>query len=169
VIPQAPEQAGGLIGSVQRVSTIEVTEQIEAPPEQVWKLVGDPVALAGLTAECTSMAWVGRSTGPAVGARFRGHNRSGWRRWSTSCVIVRYEPGREIAWDVAVGPLAVARWSYRVEPEGPGTTIRETFEDRRGVIVRTTSPLVRGTRDTDGRNRANMAATLTRVKARAEA
>jgi uncharacterized protein YndB with AHSA1/START domain len=151
------------------VSIVEVTEQIDAPPEQVWALVGDPVELAGLTAECTSMAWVGRSTGPAVGARFRGRNRSGWRRWSTSCVIVRYEPGSEIAWDVAVGPLAVARWSYRVEPEGRGTTVRETFEDRRGVIVRTTSPLVRGTRDTEGRNRANMTATLVRVKARAEA
>jgi hypothetical protein len=84
-------------------------------------------------------------------------------------VIVRYEPGSEIAWDVAAGPLAVARWSYRVEPEGRGTTVRETFEDRRGVIVRTTSPLVRGTRDTEGRNRANMTATLARVKARAEA
>ena len=164
-----PGQAGGLLGSVGSVSIVEVTEQIDAPPEQVWALVGDPVELAGLTAECTSMAWVGRSTGPAVGARFRGRNRSGWRRWSTSCVIVRYEPGSEIAWDVAVGPLAVARWSYRVEPEGRGTTVRETFEDRRGVIVRTTSPLVRGTRDTEGRNRANMTATLVRVKARAEA
>jgi uncharacterized protein YndB with AHSA1/START domain len=151
------------------VSIIEVTEQIEAPPEQVWELVGDPVALAGLTAECDAMAWVGGSSGPAVGARFRGHNRSGWRRWTTSCVIVRYEPGREIAWDVAVGPLAVARWSYRVEPEGQGTTVRETFEDRRGVIVRTAGPMVRGTRDADGRNRANMTTTLTRVKARAEA
>jgi uncharacterized protein YndB with AHSA1/START domain len=164
-----PGRDGGPIGSVGPMSTIEVTEQIDAPPEQVWELVGDPVALAGLTAECHSMAWVGRTTGPAVGARFRGHNRSGWRRWTTTCVIVRYEPGSEIAWDVAVGPLAVARWSYRVEPDGQGTTVREAFEDRRGVIVRTTSPMVRGTRDTDGRNRANMTATLARVKARAEA
>jgi uncharacterized protein YndB with AHSA1/START domain len=152
------------------MSTIEVTERIDASPEQVWDLLGDPAALAELTAECTSMAWVGRASGPAVGARFRGHNQSGRRRWTTSCVIVRYEPGTEIAWDVSVGPLAVSRWSYRVEPaEGGGTTVRETFEDRRGRLVRATSPLVRGTRDTEGRNRSNMTATLVRIKARAEA
>jgi len=152
------------------VPDIEVAEAVEAPPEQVWKLVSDPTLLAGLTAECRAMEWVGRSSGPAVGARFRGRNRSGWRRWSTACTIVRYEPGTEIAWNVAFGPLPIARWGYRVEPgEGPGTTlIREQFEDHRGALLRATSPFVRGTGDTDGRNRANMAATLARIKSRAE-
>ncbi len=148
---------------------LEVTERIDARPSQVWAIIGDPTAMEGITEECVAMAWARGSTRPAVGARFRGRNRSGWRRWSTSCTIVAYEPGSEIAWDVASGPLAVARWGYRLEADGDSTLVHETFEDHRGVLIRTVSPAIRGTRDAEGLNRANMAATLTRLKSRVEA
>lgn len=153
------------------MSPVDVSLTVEAPPDQVWGVVGDPIGMRALTAECVDMEWVGTSTGPALGARFRGRNRSGWRRWSTSCTVVRYEPGSEIAWDVAFGPLPVARWSYRVEPgaEEGKSVVTERFEDHRGPLLRLTGPLVRGTRNADSLNRANMEATLARVKLRAEA
>jgi Polyketide cyclase / dehydrase and lipid transport len=153
------------------VSYVEETLQIGAGPDEVWRLVGDPVAMTGLTAECVHMEWLGASSGPSVGARFRGRNRSGWRRWTTTCTIVRYVPGAEIAWDVAVGPLPVARWAYRVEPgEAEGTTdISERFDDHRGALLRAAGPLVRGTGDADARNRKNIRATLARIKEQAEA
>jgi uncharacterized protein YndB with AHSA1/START domain len=153
------------------VSTVEVAQRIAATPARVWDLIHDPTGMSGLTAECVEMEWVGSSSEPGVGARFRGRNHSGWRRWSTICTIVRYEPCSEIAWDVSFGPLAVARWSYSVEPgeEAGGVTIRERFDDHRGPALRTVGPIVRGTRDADGRNRSNMEATLARIKARAEA
>jgi hypothetical protein len=123
------------------MSAVEVTHRIEAPRERVWE-VGDPVAMAGITAECEAMEWVGEPAAPAVGARFRGRNRSGRRRWTTTCTIVRYEPGSEIAWDATFGPLPIARWSYRLEPvaDGRGTVVEERFEDHRGAIMRATAP-----------------------------
>ena len=153
------------------MSTVHVSQPIAAPVERVWEVVGDPIGMSDLTAECVEMEWVGQSTGPAVGARFRGRNRSGWRRWSTSCTIIRFEPGSEIAWDVAFGPLPVARWSYRVEPgEADGASlVTERFEDHRGALLRATAPLVRGTSDADTLNRSHMEDTLARVKQRAEA
>jgi Polyketide cyclase / dehydrase and lipid transport len=153
------------------VSYAAETLQIGAGPDEVWRLVGDPVAMTGLTEECVLMEWRGASSAPSVGARFRGRNRSGWRRWSTTCTIVRYLPGAEIAWDVAVGPLPVARWAYRVVPgDTDGTTVvSERFDDHRGALLRAAGPLVRGTGDADARNRANIRATLARIKERAEA
>jgi len=153
------------------VSTIDVTEPVGAPADRVWAVIGDPVGMGGLTAECAEMAWTAGCSGPAVGARFRGRNRSGWRRWSTTCTIVRYEPGTEIAWDVSFGPLPIARWSYRVEPgdTAGSSVLTERVEDYRGRLLRTTAPLIRGTSDTDSRNRSNMEATLARVRQRAEA
>jgi hypothetical protein len=153
------------------VPSVEVSEQVGATPRQVWQLVHDPVAMIGLMAECIEMQWTDGSSGPAVGATFRGRNRSGWRRWSTTCTIVRYEPGAVIAWDVSFGPLAVARWTYLVEPgeSAAATTLRERFDDHRGAALRAVGPLARGTRDAEGRNRANMTATLDRIKGRAEA
>jgi uncharacterized protein YndB with AHSA1/START domain len=154
------------------VASLEVTERIAASPAEVWALIGDPTAMAGLAEECVTMEWTGGWRQAEVGARFRGHNRSGWRRWTTSCTVVEYEPGSSIAWDVAFGPLPVARWGYRLEPDGDaagGTTVRESFQDRRPPALRVLSPVVRGTRDTVGLNRANMTTTLGRLKARAEA
>ncbi len=153
------------------MASVEVVEEMAAPPWSVWEVVGDPVTMAGLTAECSRMTWGRDVTGPAVGARFKGHNRSGWRRWTTTCTIVRYEPGTEVAWDVRFGPLAVARWSYRVEAgRQPGTTtVTERFDDHRSALLRATGPLVRGTSDAEGLNRTNMETTLARVKARVEA
>jgi uncharacterized protein YndB with AHSA1/START domain len=152
------------------VPPVDVSLSIAAPAERVWEVVGDPVGMIGLTAECTDMEWVGRASGPAVGARFRGHNGSGWRRWSTTCTIVRYEPGSEIAWDVTFGPLPVARWSYRVQPgtEEGSSLVTERFEDHRGPLLRATAPLVRGTSNAEALNKANMEATLVRVKQRVE-
>ncbi len=97
-------RAPGLVARVTPVAVVEVDVRIDAPPETVWSMVGDPVALGELTAECFDMTWVQGATGPRVGARFRGRNRSSWRRWSTTCTIVRYEPGSEIAWDVSLWP-----------------------------------------------------------------
>jgi hypothetical protein len=179
---EPPDPGGGRwsnrpLGNVVEVSIVEVTERVEATADRVWDLIRDPTAMAPFTEECVSMRWMGGSSQPAVGARFRGRNRSGWRRWSTACTIIRYQTGREIAWDVAFGPLSVARWGYRLDPGvgkfDPGvgdgaTVIRESFEDRRCQALRALGPVVRGTADADGLNRANMLATLARIKVRAE-
>jgi uncharacterized protein YndB with AHSA1/START domain len=153
------------------MGTVEVSEQVSAPSDRVWDLIRDPTRMGDLTAECTSMAWTGAVTEPAVGARFRGSNRSGWRRWSTTCTIVRYVPGEEVAWDVRVGPVPVAEWSYRLEDSGDDgqITVTERFVDHRSSGFQAMSPLVRGVKDTDAHNRRNMVETLGRLKARAEA
>ncbi len=165
------------------MDSVEVTEQIVAPADRVWALIEDPTTMGELTAECHAMTWTGGATAPAVGAQFRGSNRRGWRRWTTTCTIVDYRPGTSIAWDVHAGPLAVARWSYRIEPPqgasqpGPDdqvptgdqtTTLVERFEDRRASALRAIGPLLRGVPDTNQHNRSNMAETLRRIKRHAE-
>ncbi|HEX3980702.1 MAG TPA: hypothetical protein VHW93_05740, partial [Acidimicrobiales bacterium] len=71
------------------MSTVEVSQQIEAFSDQVGHLVGDPVAMGGIAAECAAMEWVGSPAAPGVVVRFRGQNRSGWRRWTTTSPPVR--------------------------------------------------------------------------------
>jgi uncharacterized protein YndB with AHSA1/START domain len=148
---------------------IEVSTDIDASPERVWELIGDPARMGEWSPECRRVTWLGGATGPAVGARFRGYNRIGWRRWATTGTVAEYEPGRTVAWDVHAGPVAVARWGYRVEPTAGGCTVTETFEDHRGALIHLVGSVVRGVGDTETHNRAGMAATLARVKAAAEA
>jgi uncharacterized protein YndB with AHSA1/START domain len=154
---------------------IEVSTHIDTSPDRLWALIGDPARMGEWSPECRRVVWIGGATGPAVGARFKGHNQIGWRRWSTVGTVAVHEPDREVAWDVAVGPLTVARWGYRIEPAeervgeaGGGCTLVEYFEDRRGALIKAVGTAVRGVGDTDTHNRAGMAATLDRVKAAAE-
>lgn len=144
--------------------------RIEVPSDRVWELVGDPARMGEWSPECRRVEWVGAATGPAQGARFKGHNRLGWRRWTTLGTVVRYEPGREVAWDVSFAGLPVSRWGYRLEPADDRTAcvLVESFEDRRHPVMSVLSPAARGTFDTEAHNRAGMEHTLARVKAAAE-
>ncbi len=157
-------------GSGHRRADVEVSTVVDASPDATWQVVADPTAMSGLTVECTEMQWTGSSRRPEVGARFRGRNRSGWRRWTTMCTIVDYEPGRRVAWDVRLGPVDVARWGYTVSPgDDEGTTVlTEDFTDHRPRLVRATGRLSRGVSDTAAHNRANMTATLERVRSQVQ-
>src|SRR5437879_3249862 len=119
------------------MSDVEVSTRIEASPDRIWELVGDPTRMGEWSPECRRVEWARGASGPELHARFRGHNRQGWRRWTTTGTIVRYEPGREIAWDVGSAGFAVAQWGYRIDPElgGQRCTVVESFRDRRGSVL----------------------------------
>jgi uncharacterized protein YndB with AHSA1/START domain len=150
--------------------TLEVQTHIDASPDKVWSLIGDPTRMGDWSPECRSVTWARGSTTPDRGARFKGHNRNGWRRWTTTGNVVSYEPGRDIAWDVSIGLLAVARWGYRIEPDsdGRGCTVTESFTDKRGGLVKGLGRVARGVSDVETHNRRGMEQTLANVKAAAE-
>ncbi|MGW9046997.1 SRPBCC family protein [Streptomyces lydicus] len=70
---------------------------------------------------------VGRSHRTGGGARFRGHNRNGLRRWVTTSRITDADPGRRFAYEVTA-PLGVpvSRWQYDIAPSAKGCTVTET-------------------------------------------
>jgi hypothetical protein len=148
-------------------STVEVERVVAAPAGVLYDLVADVTRMGEWSPETSACAWMGDASGPEVGARFRGRNRRGARRWSTVCTVTDAEPGRRFAFDVAAGPLAVARWEYRFEAEGASTRVVETWTDRRGRVITVLGRLVSGVDDRAVHNRATMTATLERLAAAA--
>jgi len=150
-------------------SVAEVGIDIAASPERIYDLVADLPGMGRWSPENRGGRWLGGATGATVGARFRGHNRHGIAFWTTTCRIVSAERGKEIAWEVSSGPLAVSRWRYVFTPTADGGThVVESTEDRRGRILRWGSP-VTGVADRRRHNLKNMQVTLERLKAAAEA
>ncbi|MFI9449005.1 SRPBCC family protein [Amycolatopsis sp. NPDC052450] len=142
---------------------------IAAPPEKVYALVSDPGALAGMAEEYEGHRWVGAAKEPAVGAKFRGRNRHGIRRWSTLSTITDADEGKRFAFEVTtVAGLPVARWQYDIESTGDGCVAVESTWDRRPGWLRGPTSLFTGVWKRDDANRANIAATLARLKAAAE-
>jgi uncharacterized protein YndB with AHSA1/START domain len=101
-----------------------------APPERVWRLVSDVTRIGEFSPETFEGEWIDGATGPAVGARFRGHVRRNGRGpvYWTKCTVTACEPGREFGFNVGVGDRAVNMWRYKLEPSGDGTDVTESFE-----------------------------------------
>lgn len=151
--------------SAQEVSG---TRRIEAPAEEVYDLVSDVVRMGEWSPENDGGKWLDGASAPAVGARFRGSNRRGWRRWSTTCTVVAADPGRTFAFEVVAGPVPVSRWAYDFRSDGDGTIVTETWTDRRpGLFAAVIGPLT-GVTDLRAHHTKNIQTTLANLAAAAE-
>jgi uncharacterized protein YndB with AHSA1/START domain len=108
-----------------------VTVHMDAPPERVWDLVSDVTKIGRYSPETFEAEWLDGASGPAVGARFRGHvkrNERGPIYW-TECSVIACEPDREFAFGVGKPGKAMNTWRYVLEPaDGGGTDVTESFE-----------------------------------------
>lgn len=150
------------------MSDVEVSTEIAADPATVYALVSDLTRMGQWSPENTGGRWLGGATGPVPGARFRGNNKHGFRRWSTTVTVTAAEEGREFAFDVTYGPLSISTWRYTFASSGDTTTVTESWSDRRPGWMRVASKPVMGVADRDEHNRRNMQATLAALKAAAE-
>jgi uncharacterized protein YndB with AHSA1/START domain len=148
---------------------VSVDKAMAAPPDVVWKLIAEVTRMGEWSPETASCEWLGGTKAPVVGARFRGRNAREGRKWSTTCQVVAAEPGRSFAFDVRGGPFRVARWEYRIEPDGAGSKVTETWTDQRGRLVAAIGKAKTGVEDRATHNRQGMVQTLDRLAAAAEA
>jgi hypothetical protein len=111
-----------------------------APADKIWNLIVDVSKIGRYSPETFEAEWLDGATGPAVGARFRGHvkrNEIGPVYWTT-CRVTACEPGREFGFEVLVGDRAVNNWHYRLTPSGDaaqGTDVTESFRMNSSPIV----------------------------------
>lgn len=150
----------------------EVTVTMKATPAEVWGVVSDVTRIGEFSPETFEAEWLGGATGPAVGAKFRGHvkrNGVGPTYWSSCEVVAAGEP-REFAFDVKAGSRTVNTWRYVIEPSSTGSGSSDVTESFHVAE----SPLMAGYRLLFGRwrtrtNVRGMRQTLERIKAVVEA
>lgn len=142
---------------------VVVSRSIARPPSVVWESVADPARLAEHSPEAHH---VDTSTeGPLpVGARFRGSNRRGIHRWTTSCRVVESTPGERFAFEVTYLGMKVALWRYVLTPDTSGTLVEEQWTDRRGVLMKAIGTVGTGVADRRDHNERSMRATLESLK-----
>jgi uncharacterized protein YndB with AHSA1/START domain len=157
-----------MASQVDSSRSVEVERTVAAAPEQVWGLVAEVTRMGEWSPETTSAVWVGGAQGPAVGARFKGTNQMGSKRWKSDCVVTACEPGRRFGFDVKAGPFKVAGWTYEFAPTEGGCNVTERWDDHRGTLITWISPLITGTKNRAKRNQETMTETLQRLAAAAE-
>lgn len=105
------------------------TVHMAATPQQVWDLVSDVTRVGEYSPETFEAEWLDGATGPATGARFRGHvkrNEKGPVYWTT-CRISDCEPGRVFEFQVVGAGKVINTWRYEFAAAGEGTDVTESF------------------------------------------
>src|SRR5881398_1972102 len=93
-----------------------VTVHMAASPDKVWALVSDVTRIGEFSPETFEAEWLDGATGPAIGARFRGHvkrNGRGPTYWTT-CKVTACEPGKVFEFAVEQRGKAVNTWRYEM-------------------------------------------------------
>ena len=145
-----------------------VSVHVDAAADSLYDIVTDIAHMGRLSPECTGGAWLDGATGPAVGARFKGMNKRGFVKWSTTNTVLTADPGREFAFTTADSGVC---WRYQFVPDGTGTLVTESREDvaKRGLLAKVfTALLLGGGANHEDELRAGMADTLDRLRALAE-
>ena len=151
--------------SLVKPMTGEVSLYMEAPPEKVWALVSDVTRIGEFSPETFEARWTRGSTGPEVGASFKGHvkrNGVGPTYWSL-CHVTACVPNEVFEFSVGTRELTLNNWGYRLQPDGDGTLVTEYFRIEPSLPMRVYWTVLGPLR---GRtNRQGMRTTLKRMKA----
>jgi len=135
-----------------------------APVDDVWSLVSDVTRIGEFSPETFEAEWTHGATGPAVGARFRGHvkrNGVGPIYWSP-CRVTVCEPNAHFAFAVDIGgPLN--NWGYRLAERDGGTEVTEYFRVEPTFAMRAYWAVLGWSRGKT--NERGMRTTLERMKA----
>ncbi|MCV7279022.1 SRPBCC family protein [Mycolicibacterium flavescens] len=143
-----------------------VSVTMAAPAQRIWDLIADVRNTGKYSPEVMEAEWLGGATGPALGARFRGHvkrNEIGPVYWTT-CEVTACEPGREFGFAVLLGDKPVNNWHYRLTPTADGgTEVTESFRLNDSLLMKVFAVL--GGQLRRRRNLRDMRKTLERIKA----
>jgi hypothetical protein len=119
---------------MQTLDRDELTVHIEAPPTTVYRLVSDVTRMPEFSPEIRRCVWLDGADEPAVGARFRATNQLPRRPpWQNTPIVIAADPGREFAISRTEPFAGTLVWRYRLEPEGDGTRLTESYEVTRPI------------------------------------
>lgn len=145
---------------------ISASVELAAPPETVWELVSDVSRMSDWSPECRKIVVLG-SPKQGLGTTLLGLNRRGWAMWPTTSKVVRFEPGKAVAWKTRESG---ATWTYELQPEDGGTRLtgRRDLPDFT-LGTKLMAPVIGGAEGHDQELADGIRATLERIKATVEA
>ena len=140
---------------------------INASPEAVFALCSDLVGMGRFSLENEGGRWIKGATGPALGATFKGANRSPRARWSTIARVRECDPPRRFSFRVTYLGMPIATWTYDVEGRDGGSSLTMSWIDERHRLEALVTGFVRP--DRTGFTKTSIRHTLEAMKEYLEA
>lgn len=150
------------------VPVLEESIEIAAPPDEVWAAVSDLRRMAEWSPQVDSTRLSTGHERIGLGARVTNRNVQGELAWITHAEVVRFEPGREIAFRVEEN---WSIWSFTVVPTPAGTRLTQRRDAPEGLSassLRAQDTWLGGQAAFTETLRAGMTETLERIRAALE-
>ncbi|MFT4085639.1 MAG: SRPBCC family protein [Gordonia sp. (in: high G+C Gram-positive bacteria)] len=159
-----------MTSSLPAVSQPSVSDElvVAADPAAVYTLITDLDVLAELADETVSMRWTKGGDPARPGSVFKGRNKNGGKSWTTTCTVTCAQPGVAFEFAVKSFGIPISRWRYDIEAVDGGCRVTESTWDDRFRWFLPVAGLATGVKDRTVANAEHIAATLQRLKARAE-
>jgi uncharacterized protein YndB with AHSA1/START domain len=141
---------------------------IAVSPERVWALVSDVRRMPDWSPQVDSTRLRSGFDHVGLGTQFTNRNSDGDLAWTTHAEVVRFEPGREIAFRIEENWVI---WSFTIAAEQAGTQLvqrREAPEGISDLSLELTNGFMGGVEAFTASMCAGMRLTLERIKAEAE-
>lgn len=146
--------------------TLEASIDVDASPEQVWKVVSDLKRMGEWSPQCKKMKVFGGDV--RKGTTTLNINRKGFLVWPTTAKVVEFEPNKSIAFRIVENKTI---WSYTLTPTAGGTTVVEKREAPTGTSAVSgflVKNVLGGTEQFDVELVEGMNKTLQRIKTESE-
>jgi uncharacterized protein YndB with AHSA1/START domain len=144
---------------------LSASVEVAATPDSVWDVVSDVSRMSEWSPECRKIVVLG-SPKQGVGTKLLGLNRRGWAMWPTTSKVVRFEPGKAVAWKTRESG---ATWTYELAPTASGTVLTGRRELPAFTVgTKLMAPLIGGADGHDQELAAGIRTTLERIKAAVE-
>lgn len=145
---------------------ISATVSMNAPVDRVWSVISDVTRMPEFSPELQKVILIGNAGG--VGQNLIGLNRRRWLWWPTTSKVVRFEPGRAIAWRTRESG---ATWVYELSAGEGGATEVSARRLLPGftAMSKVATPLMGGAINHDHELADGLRVTLERIKQTVEA
>ena len=165
-----PGRTAGMTTNRDGEQVLEHSIEIDASPTRVWELVSDVRRMPEWSPQVRSTRLRQGHDSIKLGAEFTNLNGQGDLKWTTHGEIVRFAPGREVAFRIVEN---FAIWSFRLDPTDQGGTRlvqrRDTPDGISDLSLELTEGFLGGQAAFTQSLHAGMEQTLQRIKDAAEA
>jgi hypothetical protein len=146
------------------------TVRIAASPETVYAMVSDLTRMGEWSPEATGGEWLGGATCAAVGAKFKGSNANGDKKWKAVSTITEASEPTRFAFMNGIGPLKTAEWRYEITPVDGGAAceVTESWQLHAPGLIGAVGKFATGVADRPAHTQAMIDTTLARLKESAE-
>jgi len=106
---------------------VSIVREVSANPEKVWALITDLPRMGEWSPEATGGEWIEGASAAAVGAQFKGTNKTATHNWESIVTVDVCDAPRKFSFSLHAAGTHLCDWVYEIEPSTTGCQVTHAW------------------------------------------